>query len=135
MKPREFSLHREKSRREVQQMTGLADPVYVEAFLQVHSFDLMLELLVVNRTNETLQNVLVELSTQVTCAALALAGKGGGESYGHRLCFVFSPVGGRCEGLRSKVSQVELMIDLGRDVIDSRKSNPKTMSHVRYQWK
>ncbi|CAK9096528.1 unnamed protein product [Durusdinium trenchii] len=48
----------------VQQMTGLADPVYVEAFLQVHSFDLMLELLVVNRTNETLQNVLVELSTQ-----------------------------------------------------------------------
>merc|ERR1719454_1173688 len=48
----------------VQQMTGLADPVYVEAFLQVHSFDLVLELLMVNRTNETLQNVLVELSTQ-----------------------------------------------------------------------
>ena len=32
--------------------------------MQVHSFDLMLELLVVNRTNETLQNVLIELSTQ-----------------------------------------------------------------------
>lgn len=48
----------------VQQMTGLADPVYVEAFLQVHSFDLVLELLMVNRTSETLQNVLVELSTQ-----------------------------------------------------------------------
>lgn len=32
--------------------------------IEVHSFDLMLELLVVNRTNETLQNVLVELSTQ-----------------------------------------------------------------------
>lgn len=48
----------------VQQMTGLADPVYVEAFLQVHSFDLVLELLVVNRTQEILQNVLVELSTQ-----------------------------------------------------------------------
>merc|ERR550537_37118 len=48
----------------VTQMTGLADPVYVEAFLQVHSFDLVLELLVVNRTSETLQNVLVELSTQ-----------------------------------------------------------------------
>jgi len=46
------------------QMTGLADPVYVEAFLQVHSFDLVLELLVVNRTNEVLQNVMVELSTQ-----------------------------------------------------------------------
>merc|ERR1740120_454622 len=48
----------------VQQMTGLADPVYVEAFLQVHSFDVVLELLLVNRTSETLQNVLVELSTQ-----------------------------------------------------------------------
>mmetsp|Transcript_31115 Transcript_31115/g.70754 ORF Transcript_31115/g.70754 Transcript_31115/m.70754 type:complete len:1013 (+) Transcript_31115:49-3087(+) len=48
----------------VQQMTGLADPVYVEAFLQVHSFDLVLELLLINRTSETLQNVLVELSTQ-----------------------------------------------------------------------
>lgn len=48
----------------VQQMTGLADPVYVEAFLQVHSFDLVLELLMINRTNDTLQNVVVELSTQ-----------------------------------------------------------------------
>merc|ERR1719191_1821625 len=48
----------------VQQMTGLADPVYVEAFLQIHSFDLLLELLMVNRTTETLQNVVVELSTQ-----------------------------------------------------------------------
>jgi len=48
----------------VQQMTGLADPVYVEAFLQVHSFDLVLELLIVNRTQDTLQNVAVELSTQ-----------------------------------------------------------------------
>merc|ERR1719487_971966 len=48
----------------VTQMTGLADPVYVEAFLQVHSFDVVLELLIVNRTADTLQNVLVELSTQ-----------------------------------------------------------------------
>merc|ERR1719333_1330310 len=48
----------------VQQMSGLADTVYVEAFLQVHSFDLVLELLLVNRTNDVLQNVLVELSTQ-----------------------------------------------------------------------
>merc|ERR1719265_1552357 len=48
----------------VQQMTGLADAVYVEAFLQVHSFDLVLEMLIVNRTDDTLQNVLGELSTQ-----------------------------------------------------------------------
>merc|ERR1719215_1597904 len=48
----------------VQQMSGLADQVYVEAFLQVHSFDLVLELLIVNRTSDVLNNVLVELSTQ-----------------------------------------------------------------------
>jgi len=48
----------------VQQMTGLADPVYVEAFLQMHSFDLVLELLIVNRTQDTLHDVMVELSTQ-----------------------------------------------------------------------
>ncbi|KAF4680539.1 Coatomer subunit beta, partial [Perkinsus olseni] len=44
--------------------TGLADPVYVEGFLRVHSFDLVLELNVFNRTNTTLQNIQVELSTQ-----------------------------------------------------------------------
>jgi len=37
--------------------------VYVEAFLQVHQFDLVVELFVMNRTSETLQNVNVELST------------------------------------------------------------------------
>lgn len=47
----------------VQQMTGLSDPVYVEAFLQLNQFDFIVELLVINRTNETLQNVTVELST------------------------------------------------------------------------
>jgi coatomer subunit beta len=48
----------------VQQMTGLADTVYVEAFLQVHGFDLVLELFLVNRSTETLQNVQIDLSTQ-----------------------------------------------------------------------
>jgi hypothetical protein len=48
----------------VQAMTGLADQVYVEGFLQVHSFDLLLELLLVNRSNDILQNVTVELCTQ-----------------------------------------------------------------------
>ena len=42
-------------------MTGLADAVYIEGFLRLHSFDLILELSIVNRTAETLQNVLVEL--------------------------------------------------------------------------
>eukprot|EP01068_Selenidium_serpulae_P002825 Selendium_serpulae@DN2696_c0_g1_i3.p1 len=53
----------QKRLEKVQQMTGLADPVYVEAFVQVHQFDLVVELLVINRTKETLQNVNAELST------------------------------------------------------------------------
>ncbi len=44
-------------------MTGLSDAVYVEGFLRLHSFDLILELTIVNRTGETLQNILVELCT------------------------------------------------------------------------
>jgi coatomer subunit beta len=44
-------------------MTGLADSVYIEGFIRLHSFDLILELSIVNRTAETLQNILVELCT------------------------------------------------------------------------
>ncbi|OEH74668.1 adaptin n terminal region family [Cyclospora cayetanensis] len=58
--------------RSVQQLTGLADEVYVEAFLRLNQFDLLLELLVVNRTNETLYNVNVELAAQDRPAALTL---------------------------------------------------------------
>jgi coatomer subunit beta len=45
-------------------MTGLADPVYIEGFLRLVGFDLVLELTLVNRTKDTLQNLLVELCTQ-----------------------------------------------------------------------
>jgi len=45
------------------QLSGTQDPIYVEGFLQVQALDLMLELLLINRTGETLENVTVELST------------------------------------------------------------------------
>ncbi|KAL8440897.1 hypothetical protein Emag_007629 [Eimeria magna] len=48
--------------RGVRQMTGLADEVYVEAFVRINQFDLLLELQLVNRTPETLFNVSVELA-------------------------------------------------------------------------
>ena len=44
-------------------MTGLADSVYVEGFVRLHGYDLVLELSIVNRTPETLQNILIELCT------------------------------------------------------------------------
>jgi coatomer subunit beta len=47
----------------VVQLTGFSDPVYAEAYVTVHQFDILLDLLVVNQTNETLQNLSVEFAT------------------------------------------------------------------------
>jgi vesicle coat complex subunit len=46
----------------VHQLTGFADPVYCEAYVRVHEFDIVMELLVINRTDITLTNVALELS-------------------------------------------------------------------------
>jgi len=42
---------------------GLADPVYAEAYVTVHQYDIVLDVTVINRTGETLQNVCLELAT------------------------------------------------------------------------
>ena len=47
----------------VYQLSGLADPVYAEAYVTVHDYDIVLEILVINRTNTTLTNLTVELAT------------------------------------------------------------------------
>jgi coatomer subunit beta len=47
----------------VVQLTGFSDPVYAEAYVNVHQFDIFLDVLIVNQTNETLQNLSVEFAT------------------------------------------------------------------------
>eukprot|EP00753_Platysulcus_tardus_P019700 PLAT7442.1.p1 GENE.PLAT7442.1~~PLAT7442.1.p1 ORF type:complete len:955 (-),score=589.89 PLAT7442.1:91-2955(-) len=47
----------------VYQMTGIADPVYCEAFINVHEYDILMELHVTNRTTSTLTELTVELAT------------------------------------------------------------------------
>jgi coatomer subunit beta len=47
----------------VYQLSGFADPVYAEAFVTVHEYDIVLEILLINRTPNTLANLTVELST------------------------------------------------------------------------
>ncbi len=47
----------------VVQLTGFSDPVYAEAYVKVHQFDVVLDILLVNQTSETLQNLSVELAT------------------------------------------------------------------------
>ncbi|KAK9833410.1 hypothetical protein WJX81_002667 [Elliptochloris bilobata] len=47
----------------VLQLTGLADPVYAEAYVTVHQYDIVLDVTVINRTGDTLQNLCLELAT------------------------------------------------------------------------
>ena len=47
----------------VHQLTGFSDPVYAEAHLSVQSYDIVLDVLIVNQTPAILQNVSLELHT------------------------------------------------------------------------
>ena len=44
-------------------LTGFSDPIYAEANIQSHDYDLLMDVLVVNQTPDTLQNVTLELAT------------------------------------------------------------------------
>ncbi|KAK4756477.1 hypothetical protein SAY87_006604 [Trapa incisa] len=45
------------------QLTGFSDPVYAEAYITVHQYDIVLDVTVINRTKNTLQNLCLELAT------------------------------------------------------------------------
>ncbi|KAJ3129431.1 coatomer subunit beta [Physocladia obscura] len=47
----------------VVQLTGFSDPVYAEAYVTVHQYDILMDILIVNQTSETLQNLTVEFNT------------------------------------------------------------------------
>jgi coatomer subunit beta len=49
--------------RHVYQLTGYSDPVYAEASVTVHDYDIILDMLIINRTPNTLTNLTVELAT------------------------------------------------------------------------
>lgn len=48
----------------VYQLTGYSDQIYAEAFVEVHHYDILLKIILTNRTNKTLPNVSVEILTQ-----------------------------------------------------------------------
>ena len=52
-----------KQLKHVYQLTGYSDPVYAEASVTVHDYDIVLEMLIINRTQHTLTNLAVELAT------------------------------------------------------------------------
>ena len=49
--------------KKVYQLTGFADPLYAEAYVTVHDYDIVVEVLVMNRTPQTLTNITIELAT------------------------------------------------------------------------
>lgn len=48
---------------QVVQLTGFSDPVYGEAYVNVNQYDILLDVLVVNQTQDTLQGLTLELAT------------------------------------------------------------------------
>lgn len=47
----------------VLQLTGFSDPVYAEAHVTVHQYDIVMDVTVINRSADTLQNLCLELAT------------------------------------------------------------------------
>ncbi|KAM9921013.1 hypothetical protein OXX59_006766 [Metschnikowia pulcherrima] len=45
------------------QLTGFSDPIYAEALVKVHQFDVTLDVLLVNQTTATMRNLSVEFAT------------------------------------------------------------------------
>ncbi len=46
------------------QLTGYSDPIYAEAFVNIHKFDISFDVLLVNRSPKALLNIYVEFFTQ-----------------------------------------------------------------------
>ena len=53
--------------KQVAQLTGFSDPIYAEAYVNVNQYDIVLDVLIVNQTADTLQNVTLELATLGIC--------------------------------------------------------------------
>ncbi|TEB32452.1 coatomer beta subunit [Coprinellus micaceus] len=47
----------------ISQLTGFSDPIYAEALVKMHGFDIMLDVLLVNQTANTLQNLCLDFAT------------------------------------------------------------------------
>jgi len=48
----------------VYQLTGFSDSIYAEAFVEVHHYDILLKIVLMNRTSKTLNNINFEVLTQ-----------------------------------------------------------------------
>lgn len=47
----------------ISQLTGFSDPIYAEAYVKMNGFDILLDVLLVNQTPNTLQNLCLDFAT------------------------------------------------------------------------
>ncbi|KAJ7273107.1 coatomer protein [Mycena rebaudengoi] len=47
----------------ISQLTGFSDPIYAEAYVKMHGFDITLDVLLVNQTANTMQNLCLDFAT------------------------------------------------------------------------
>jgi coatomer subunit beta len=47
----------------ISQLTGFSDPIYAEAYVKMHGFDILLDVLLVNQSGNTLQNLCLDFAT------------------------------------------------------------------------
>ncbi|KIM38155.1 hypothetical protein M413DRAFT_447920 [Hebeloma cylindrosporum] len=47
----------------ISQLTGFSDPIYAEAYVKMNGFDILLDVLLVNQTGNTLQNLCLDFAT------------------------------------------------------------------------
>jgi coatomer subunit beta len=91
----------------VYQLTGFADPVYAEAQLTVLDYDICLDILIVNQTDDILENLQVELNTS---GDLKLTER--------PLCFTLKPNGTHKLSASIKVTSTESGVIFGNIVYD-----------------
>lgn len=105
--------------RHVYQLTGYSDPVYAEASVTVHEYDIILDMLIINRTPNTLTNLTVELATIGDLKILERP-----QSY------TIGPLDERRLRASIKVSSTETGHIFGTIVFDNSSSAQKTYVHL-----
>mmetsp|Transcript_8319 Transcript_8319/g.29537 ORF Transcript_8319/g.29537 Transcript_8319/m.29537 type:complete len:971 (-) Transcript_8319:106-3018(-) len=105
----------------VHQLSGFADPVYVEAFVTVHDYDITLEIILINRTEHNMTNVVVELHTM---GALKVVDRPSAITLG--------PGDTRTIKANIKVSATEAGHIFGNVAYDSTTSAEKTIINLRH---
>ncbi|KAM7214486.1 Adaptin N terminal region domain containing protein [Rhypophila decipiens] len=128
----------------VVQLTGFSDPVYVEAYVKPNQFDIVLDILLVNQTTETLQNLSVEFATLGDLKVVERPTAQNVAPHDFFNCQATIKVGSTdtgvifgnvvYEGAHSTDTNVVILNDLGVDIMDYIQPATCTETQFRTMW-